>query len=172
MSSKIPPPKLKVESSYTEWKNELLMRTLVCGYVKKEQGIIVLLQSLSENQKAKKAVSTLTSTDLNKDDGLNILLNKLDELFKTEQTQDSYYTYTKFNNFSRSEEMDISEYILEFEHLNDTIIKFELKLPDKLLCLKLLDGALLNTNQKQMALTIPSDLKYESMKAALKRIFI
>ena len=172
MSSKIPPPKLKVESSYTEWKNELLMRTLVCGYVKKEQGIIVLLQSLSENQKAKKAVSTLTSTDLNKDDGLNILLNKLDELFKTEQTQDSYYTYTKFNNFSRSEEMDISEYILEFEHLNDTIIKFELKLPDKLLCLKLLDGALLNTNQKQMALTIPSDLKYESMKATLKRIFI
>ena len=88
---KIPLPKLKVESSYAEWKNELLMWILVCGYVKKEQGI-VLLQSLSENQKAKKAVSTFVPTDLNKDDGLNILLNQSDELFKTEQTQDLYYT--------------------------------------------------------------------------------
>ena len=50
MSSKIPlpslpPPKLKVEPSYTEWENELFMWTLVCGYIKEEQGI-VLLQSL------------------------------------------------------------------------------------------------------------------------------
>ena len=70
------------------------------GLVKKEQRIIVLLQSLSENWKAKKAVSTLMLKDLNKDDWFNILLNKLDEKFKTEQTQDLYYTFTKFNNFS------------------------------------------------------------------------
>ena len=89
MLSKMSQSKLKVQS-YTEWKNKLLMWTLVCGYVKKEQGII-LSQSLSENQKAKNVVIPLTLTDLNKEDGLNILLNKLDELFKTEQTQDSYY---------------------------------------------------------------------------------
>ena len=52
------------------------------------------------------------------------------------------------------------------------MLKFELKLPDKLLCLKLLDGASLNTNQKQMALTLANNLKYESMTAALKQIFI
>lgn len=56
--------------------------------------------------------------------------------------------------------MDISEYILELEHLNNKMLKFELKLPDKL-CLKSLDGASLNTNQKQMALTLASDLKHE-----------
>ena len=86
MSSKTPPSKLKVESSYTKRENELLIWLLICGCgsVKTEQGITVLLQSLSENQKAEKAVSTLTSTYLNKDDRLNILLHKLDELFKTE----------------------------------------------------------------------------------------
>ena len=66
--------------------------------------------------------------------------------------------------------MDVTKYILEFEHLNDKMLKFELKLPYKLLCLKLLDGVSLNTNQKQMVLTLASDLKYESMKAALKQI--
>ena len=80
----------------------------------------------------KTSFSRLSSTDLNKDDELNILLNKLDELFKIEQTQDSYYTYTQFNNLSQSKEMDISEYILEFEHLNDKMLKLKLKLPDKL----------------------------------------
>ena len=40
------------------------------------------------------------------------------------------------------------------------MLKFELKLPDKLR-LKSLDGASLNTNQKQMALTLASDLKHE-----------
>ena len=67
--------------------------------------------------------------------------------------------------------MDISKYILELEHLSNKMLEFELKLPDKL-CLKFLDGASLNTNQKQMALTIASNLKYESIKAALKQIFI
>ena len=66
--------------------------------------------------------------------------------------------------------MDVTKYILEFEHLNDKMLKFKLKLPYKLLCLKLLDGVSLNTNQKQMVLTLASDLKYESMKAALKQI--
>ena len=64
--------------------------------------------------------------------------------------------------------MDISTYILEFEHLHNTILRFELKLLDKLLCLKLSDGASLNTNQKQMTLTLASNLKYESIKASLK----
>ena len=55
--------------------------------------------------------------------------------------------------------MDISKYILEFEHLHNTMLRFELKLLDKLLCLKLSDGASLNTNQKQMTLTLASNLK-------------
>ena len=42
-----------------------------------------------------------------------------------------YPKNTKWDiNFSRSEEMDISEYILEFEHLNDKMSEFELKLTD------------------------------------------
>lgn len=64
--------------------------------------------------------------------------------------------------------MDISGYILEFEHLHNTMLRFELKLLDKLLCLKLLDGASLNTNLKKMTITLASNLKYESIKASLK----
>ena len=47
------------------------------------------------------------------------------------------------------------------------MIQFDLKLPDNILCLKLLESVSLGVNEKQMALTIPDDLKYDSMKLAL-----
>ena len=63
---------LKNDTSSTEWKNRLQMWRTVYGYPKREQAI-ALLQSLKENKKAEKAVSKLTVTDLNVDDGLEKL---------------------------------------------------------------------------------------------------
>ena len=63
MAAKIAPPKLKNDTSYSEWKNKLDIWCIVCGYENKEQAIIVLLQSLNENKKAEKAVSKSKVTD-------------------------------------------------------------------------------------------------------------
>ena len=112
----------------------------VCGYAKKEQTTVVLLQFLNENKKAEKAVSKLTVTDLNIDDGLENLLEKLDSTFKTEKTQESYNVYKDFNKFQQLEDVSINDYLLEFEHLNDRMIQFDLKLPDNIICLKLLES--------------------------------
>ena len=45
-----------------------------------------------------------------------------------------------------------------------------IKLPDKVLATKLLDGASISENQSQMCLTLANDLTFNSMKTALKRI--
>ena len=68
------------------------------------------------------------------------------------------------------EDKSINEYLLEFEHLNDRMIQTHLKLPDTTLYLKLLESASLSVNEEQMTLTIADDLKYDSMKLALKQI--
>ena len=148
------------------------MWRIIRGYEKKEQAITVLLQYLNENKKVEKAVSKLKVTDLNVDDGFvfDKLIAKLDETFKSEKTQESYNVYVEFNKFFRTENMNINDYILEFEHFNDKMLQFNLKLPDNILCFKLLESASLQNNEEQMALTLASDLKYESMKLALKRI--
>ena len=44
-------------------------------------------------------------------------------------------------------------------------------LSDILLAFKILEGAMINVNQRQMALTLASDLSFKSMKGALKCIF-
>ena len=51
---------------------------------KKEQAIIVWLESLDNNVKAEKAVDQLTVTELNADNGMEALLNKLDSVFHRE----------------------------------------------------------------------------------------
>ena len=66
--------------------------------------------------------------------------------------------------------MNINNYIFEFEHLKEKMLQFNLKLPNNILFFKLLESASLQDNEKQMALTLERDLKYESMKLALKRI--
>ena len=44
-------------------------------------------------------------------------------------------------------------------------------LPDTVLAFKILEGPIINDNQQQMALALASDLSFNSMKGALKRIF-
>ena len=119
IAAKIAPPKLKNDTSYSEWKNKLDIWHIVCCYKKKEQAIIVLLQSLNEHKKTEKIVSELKVTDLNVDDGFDKLIAKLDKTFKTEKTQESYNVYVEFNKFFRTENMNINDYVLEFEHFNN-----------------------------------------------------
>ena len=51
---------------------------------KKEQAIIVLLESLDNNTKAEKAASEFTATKLNPDGGMELLTAKLDSVFQSE----------------------------------------------------------------------------------------
>ena len=165
------PPKFKDGVSYVSWKNKIEMWALVTSIPKKEQAIVVLLEALDENIKAKKVVSELTASNLNVDTGLKLLLDKLDLTFKAEKVDDAYSAYSNFNVFVKKEEISMNDYILEFEHLYYKMAQHDMKLPDTTLVFKLLDGAGLNEAQRQLALTLGNDLTFSSMKSALKRIF-
>ena len=65
------------------------MWKIVCSITPKEQEIILLLRSIVDNKKAKKAVSTLTVHDWNRETGLDALTEKLDNAFKDEIVEDT-----------------------------------------------------------------------------------
>lgn len=67
----------------------------------KKQGIIVILQSLNGNKTTKKIVSNLTAELLYNDTGLNIVLEMLDAVFRSEETENVYFAYSKFFNFKQ-----------------------------------------------------------------------
>ena len=48
---------------------------------------------------------------------MDTLIGKLDNVFQSETIDEGYSTYSKFINYKRNYDEDISDYITEFEHL-------------------------------------------------------
>ena len=74
--------------------------------------------------------------DLNKDDGLDVLLNKMKLLYVKDMN--AFMAYDKFENFRRSDDMNIIDYLNEFERLNNQIKHFEMERSKGVLTYKVL----------------------------------
>ena len=101
---------------------------------------------LNGNKKADKAVSNLTAKMLFNNNGLNIFLEKLDPIFQSEKIEDAYHTYSKFSSCKRQLNISVKDFIIEFENLNYKMDSYNMKLSDKVLAFKLLDGASVSEN--------------------------
>ena len=101
-TKRVVPPIFSNDVTYKFWKNRIEMWTVISGVPQNEQGILVLLQSLTGNKKAEKAVSTLTTADLHKETGLKILIHKLDDAFQDEEAENAYSAYKKFIYLKKS----------------------------------------------------------------------
>ena len=83
---------------------------------KSEKTIVTLSKSL-EYDKAEKAASDFAANELNSDEGMTILMNKLDSEFQNETIDEAYEMYSKLINFIRKDHCDMSDYILGFENI-------------------------------------------------------
>ena len=114
----------------------------------KKQGITVILQSLNGNKTTKKIVSNLTAELLYNDTGLNIVLEMLDAVFQSEETDNVYFAYSNFFNFKQQQNLSLNDAIIELENLNYKMKWNNMKLPDKVLDFKLLEGVSISENQR------------------------
>ena len=162
------PPALKEDTVYETWKNEVEVWRLMTDLDEKKQALAVALTLTGH---AREKVIEIEASRLNSTDGMKILIEALDELYKKDTIDLSYEAYSKFEKFRKSEDMKMTEYIVEFERLYTKVKKYQMVLPDAVLAFKLLDNANLEDREKQLALTASSDLKFATMKSSLKRIF-
>ena len=88
--------------------------------------------------------------DLNKDDGLDVLLNKMKLLYVKDINALAFMAYDKFENFRRSDDMNIVDYLNEFERLNNQIKHFEMELSKGVLTYKVLKNANLPNEKQQL----------------------
>ena len=65
----------------------------------------------------------------------------------------------------------MNAFILEFEYLYNKMKEHDMILPNNVLTFKLLDSADLGEDDWKLALTLATELKFESMKSALKNDF-
>ena len=120
--SKKTTPKFLQEMSYKTRKNKTDMWKIVTAIPKEQQVIITLPESFEGNAKAEKAVSELTTTDVNNKNGMKLLIEKSDKVFESDKIDEVYLVYSRFINFHKSDEMSMADYIKEFEHLYHKMI--------------------------------------------------
>ena len=154
-------------NSYEVWKTELEMWMLVTDIKEEKQALAV---TLSLKGQARAIALESEKSKLNSKDGMQYLLSVLDPVFQKNETDISYSIFTQFENFQRSTQT-MSEYIVEFERLYNLMKNKSMELPEAILAFKLLDKAGLERRDKQLALTACSNINFENMKSALKRIF-
>ena len=117
---------------------------------------------------ARETVLELPAADLNETHGMATLVGKFDKRFLKEAKDCAYEAYKNFDSFRKSDEMIMTDYIIEFEQRRK---RYEMTLPDAVLAFKLLDNASLTVKERKLVLIASADLIFASTKSALSRIF-
>ena len=144
------------------------MWELVTDLDKKKRALAL---ALSLKGKPREVALEIDPDKLNVEAGVTFLITELDKLFEKDKVDETYSAYTAFDKYKRESTKDMSDYIINFEQRYNKCRKYEMTLPDTVLAFKLLDNAGLSQSDRQLALTACSDLKFDTMKAALNQIF-
>ena len=153
---------------YTSWKKEIELWKRVTKTEKKSQAALI---ALSLTGKARQIAIDMDIAVLEQENGVEKLIEMLDESFKRDEVDCAYEAYRKFETFTRTPDVTVAIYVLEFERLYERAKSHKMTLPDSILGYKLLENACLETRERQMALTACEKLDFEKMQSAMRRIF-
>ena len=162
------PPNLNCIEEFEDWLHETEIWQCLTDLEKNKQGPAIYL---SLDEKIRKTCSDIKVKDLNSDDGVNILINKLKSLFAKDSNQAAYLAYDKFETFKRPVDMNIVDFINEFERLYNNIKKYDMELPTGVLAYRLLKSADISEDKQQLARATLPEFSYECMKRQLKAIY-
>ena len=99
-------------------------------------------------EKIRSSCRNVSIADLNKDNGLDILINNLERLYAKNKKASAYLAYEKPESFKRPPEMNITDYINEFEPLYYGIQRYKMTLSAKVLAYRFLKSANLSALSK------------------------
>ena len=162
------PPSLKAAKSYDDWIKLMKIWQAFTDLDKKKQGPALLL---SLEDEAQDAALSLPQDEITSDDGVKKIIEKLDGLFKKDETLKKYHALDSFETYKRPPHITMQQYLIEFEKRLNKTKSFGTTWSDDILAYKLLKNANLSENNEQLTKATIVDLTYETMKIKLKNIF-
>ena len=129
MSNCKAPPELTDEKTFKDWKKEIEIWQLATEVKKEKQAAMIFL---SLKGKSREAVLELDKDVNGASDGSGVtkVKEKLDSLWKEDENLEAFSAYERFEQFCRPQDMNIKDYIIQFERLNNKLIACDTKLPE------------------------------------------
>ena len=112
------PPVYQEGNSYEEYKRDIQIWILLKVATPEESGLLVY-RTLTGRAKA--SCNDLTPDEIASEDGLNLILQRLDTLFLGDDNLRIYRDLDVFEKFRRINGMSMTDFILEFENLHNKI---------------------------------------------------
>ena len=132
------PPILDDDINYMSWKKDLEVWRLFTSTVNAKKGPRLYL---CLKGKARELVRDLTLQDIGAENGVDLIVNKLDAHYKKNDLQVAYIELEAFEKFRRKSSENIQDYITGFEKVYNKVREHDMELPDGVLAYKLLHHA-------------------------------
>lgn len=163
------PPAFEDENAYEIWKEDLEIWCDLTDLPASKRALAVRLVLTGRARAA--ASSQVKREDLKKDDGVQILLKKLDGEFLVEKGRRQFAAFNEMYNFRRSDKHDVSTFVSCFEHGYFKFTQQGMTLPDTVLAFMLLRAGNLSDVERKLVMSAISEVTYNNMKSALRRVF-
>ena len=161
------PPLLAETATYEDWKKKINIWNKISTLDAQSKASQVFLSLSGE---AEQAILELDEDQIYCAAGLQNILDRLDRLYKKDETLQKFEWLEKFESYNRSEDMTILQHIVKFEQLYNKCTKYGSTISDDLLAFKLLKSAKLSPANEKLA-KATGEMKFDAMKAQLKKIF-
>ena len=168
MSKDKSPPLLTNSKSYDDWIKLINIWRDFTSLEKPKQALAVVL---SLEDKAQEAALELPRDQLNQDNGVDLIIKRLDKIFKKDELSQKFNSLEAFENYRRPENTSIRNFVTEFEKRHYKVKSYGIDISDDLLGFRLLKAANLSTRDEQLIKATVSDIKYEEIKTKLTKIF-
>ena len=162
------PPILKDIESYEQWKEDVLMWKEITDLGVKKQALAV---HLTLKGPAKEVANQVSTEDKKKENGLEILIKKLDEAFLKEPERRKFMAYQDFEECVRKEGMSICDFMREFDTKYFKMREKKMELPDEVLAFRLVKNCKLTEVQRDQVMASTKPLSFKEVRATLKRMF-
>ena len=168
MAKRNPPALLKAED-YHQWKTEVQLWSEVTKHDEDDRATLVILEI--KEPKAKVAALEIKIDERKCKDGIIKLMKKLDDVFDDDPKQDAFKLYEEFDNMKRDPQEPIKSYIDRFKRCVKLLEDKGVKLPDTVLCYKLLKTSKLDAITERVIRTSCSTLDVSEMEKSLLKAF-
>ena len=145
-NSKTLPTLLKAKN-YQDWLKLIKNWRKFTDLSKERQGPAIVLSLENE---ALDAVLELEEEQISSENGVDVIINRLDRIYKKDETLENYRALEAFETFKRPNNMKICEYLSQFEKLYNKTKSYGTQMSDNLLAYRLLKSANLPELHEQM----------------------
>ena len=167
-NDKTPPAFNRLSDDYSKWKKKFNIWKTITDLDKRKQGgnLILRLDDTTQEQ----VLELITEEEICSAEGADKILQKLDTLFKKDETLTAYRAYEDFESYKRPREIAIAEYLNEFEKRWNKTKANGTALSENVLAYRLLRSANLTRHDEQLVIATITEFKFESMKDQLKKV--